>query len=99
MPATAYDARGLLKSAIRGDDPVIYLEHKRLYRWIKEEHADDDFTVPIGRTALRKEGKDITIVVCGLMYHRSLEAVNGLNEVIPITGSLTGDMQHNSSAE
>jgi len=80
MPATPYDAKGLLKSAIRGDDPVIYFEHKRLYRWIKEEIPEDDFTVPIGKAAIRKEGKDITVVSYGLMYHRSLEAVNALEK-------------------
>ena len=80
MPATPYDAKGLLKSAIRGDDPVIYFEHKRLYRWIKEEIPEDDFTVPIGKAAVRKEGKDITIVSYGLMYHRALEAVNALEK-------------------
>jgi len=80
MPATPYDAKGLLKSAIRGDDPVIYFEHKRLYRWIKEEIPEDDFTVPIGKAAVRKEGKDITVVSYGLMYHRSLEAVNALEK-------------------
>jgi len=80
MPATPYDAKGLLKSAIRGDDPVIYFEHKRLYRWIKEEIPDEDFTVPIGKAALRNKGDDITIVSYGLMYHRALEAVKGLEK-------------------
>lgn len=80
MPATPYDAKGLLKSAIRGDDPVIYFEHKRLYRWIKEEIPEDDFTVPIGKAALRNKGNDITIVSYGLMYHRSLEAVKVLEK-------------------
>ncbi|MCK4657293.1 MAG: alpha-ketoacid dehydrogenase subunit beta [candidate division Zixibacteria bacterium] len=80
MPSTPYDAKGLLKSAIRGDDPVIYFEHKRLYRWIKEEIPEDDFTVPIGKAAIRKEGTDLTLVTYGLMYHRSLEAVNSLEE-------------------
>jgi 2-oxoisovalerate dehydrogenase E1 component beta subunit len=80
MPATPYDAKGLLKSAIRGEDPVIYFEHKRLYRWIKEELPEEDFTVPIGKAALRREGKDITIVSYGLMYHRALEAVESLEK-------------------
>lgn len=80
MPSTPYDAKGLLKSAIRGDDPVIYFEHKRLYRWIKEEIPEDDFTVPIGKAVVRTEGTDLTIVAYGLMYHRSLEAVNALEE-------------------
>ena len=80
MPATPYDAKGLLKSAIRGDDPVIYFEHKRLYRWVKEELPEEDFTVPIGKAALRKEGKDITIVSYGFMYHRSMEAAAALEK-------------------
>jgi len=80
MPATAYDAKGLLKSAIRGDDPVIYFEHKRLYRWIKDGLPEEDFTVPIGKAAVRKEGDDITIVSYGFMYHRSMEAAEGLEK-------------------
>ncbi|MEP0827304.1 MAG: alpha-ketoacid dehydrogenase subunit beta [bacterium] len=80
MPSTPYDAKGLLKSAIRGEDPVIYFEHKRLYRSVKEEIPEDDFTVPIGKAALRREGKDITIVAYGLMCHKSLEAANILEK-------------------
>jgi 2-oxoisovalerate dehydrogenase E1 component subunit beta len=80
MPSTPYDAKGLLKSAIRGEDPVIYFEHKRLYRSIKEELPDDDFTVPIGKAAIRKEGKDITLVAYGLMCHKALEAVTALEK-------------------
>jgi 2-oxoisovalerate dehydrogenase E1 component beta subunit len=80
LPSTPYDAKGLLKSAIRGEDPVIYFEHKRLYRWIKEDLPEDDFTVPIGKAALRKEGKDITIVTYGYMYHRSLQAIEELEK-------------------
>lgn len=80
MPATPYDAKGLLKSAIRGEDPVIYFEHKRLYRWVKEELPEEDFTVPIGKAAVRKEGDDITIVSYGFMYHRSIEAAQALEK-------------------
>ena len=80
MPSTPYDAKGLLKSAIRGEDPIIYFEHKRLYRSIKEDLPDDDFTVPIGKAAIRKEGKDITLVAYGLMCHKSLEAVAALEK-------------------
>lgn len=75
MPSTPYDAKGLLKAAVRGEDPVIYFEHKRLYRSIKEEIPEDDFVVPVGKAAVRKEGKDITIVAYGLMCHKALEAV------------------------
>jgi len=80
MPSTPYDAKGLLVSAIRGDDPVIYFEHKRLYRWIKEELPDGDFTVPIGKAAVKRQGNDITVVAYGLMYHRSLAAVEMLEK-------------------
>ena len=80
MPATPYDAKGMLKSAIRGEDPVIYFEHKRLYRWLKEEIPEDDYTVPIGKAAVRKTGTDITVVSYGLMYHRALEAVTALEQ-------------------
>jgi 2-oxoisovalerate dehydrogenase E1 component beta subunit len=78
FPSTPYDAKGLLKSAIRGKDPVVYFEHKRLYRSIKEEIPEEDFTVPIGKGVIRKEGKDITLVTYGLMYHKSLEAIKTL---------------------
>jgi 2-oxoisovalerate dehydrogenase E1 component beta subunit len=80
MPSTPYDAKGLLKASIRGDDPVIFFEHKRLYRWIKGEIPTDDYTVPIGKAAIRKEGKDITIVAYGLMAHRAAEAVAALEK-------------------
>jgi len=80
LPSTPYDAKGLLKSAIRGDDPVIFFEHKRLYRWIKEELPEEDFTVPIGKAAVRKEGTDVTIVSYGLMYHRSMEAAAAMEK-------------------
>jgi 2-oxoisovalerate dehydrogenase E1 component beta subunit len=74
MPSTPYDAKGLLKAAIRGDDPVIYFEHKRLYRSVKGEIPDDDYTVPIGTAAVRRPGRDLTIVAYGLMMQKVLEA-------------------------
>ena len=80
FPSTPYDAKGLLKSAIRGEDPVIYFEHKRLYRAIKEEIPEEDFTVPIGKAAIRKEGKDVTLVAYGLMCHKSLQAIESLEK-------------------
>jgi 2-oxoisovalerate dehydrogenase E1 component beta subunit len=80
FPSTPYDAKGLLKSAVRGEDPVIYFEHKRLYRSVKEEIPEDDFTVPIGKAAIRKEGKDVTIVAYGLMCQKSLQAIESLEK-------------------
>ncbi len=73
-PATAYDAKGLLKSAIRDDNPDIYFEHKRLYRSIKEDLPDGDFTVPLGRAELRREGRDLSIITYGGTLHQSLDA-------------------------
>ena len=79
-PATARDAKGLLKSAIRDDDPVIFEEHKGLYRaphW-RELLPDEDYMVPIGEARTALEGDELTIVTYGLMVHRSLEAAAAL---------------------
>jgi 2-oxoisovalerate dehydrogenase E1 component beta subunit len=73
-PATAYDAKGLIKAAVRDDDPVLYFEHKFLYRRIKEDVPEKDYTVPIGKGALRREGSDVTVVTYGSMVHVALEA-------------------------
>lgn len=73
-PATAYDAKGLLKSAIRDDNPVIYFEHKRLYRSIKENLPEGDFTVPIGVAELRQSGRDLSIITYGGTLHQCLDA-------------------------
>ena len=77
-PATAYDAKGLLKAAIRDDDPVLYFEHKFLYRRIKDEVPEEDYIVPIGKAALRREGTDLSIVTFGAMVHTALEAATRL---------------------
>ncbi|HEX9861003.1 MAG TPA: alpha-ketoacid dehydrogenase subunit beta, partial [Nitrospirota bacterium] len=69
-PATAYDAKGLLISAIRDDDPVIYFEHKYLYRRIKEDVPEEPYSVPIGKAALRSTGGDISMITYGsALYH------------------------------
>ena len=73
-PATAYDAKGLLKSAIRDNNPVLFFEHKFLYRRIKEELPAEEYTVPLGRAIVRREGRDLTIVTYAAMVHTSLEA-------------------------
>jgi 2-oxoisovalerate dehydrogenase E1 component beta subunit len=74
-PSTPYDAKGLLKSAIRDNNPVLFFEHKFLYRRIKEEIPEEDYTVPLGKAVVRREGKDLTILSYGAMMHTSLEAV------------------------
>ncbi len=73
-PATAYDAKGLLKAAIRDDDPVLFLEHKFLYRRVKDRVPEEDYVVPIGKAAIRRAGADLTIVTYGAMVWTALEA-------------------------
>jgi pyruvate/2-oxoglutarate/acetoin dehydrogenase E1 component len=77
-PSTAYDAKGLLKAAIRDDDPVLYFEHKYLYRRIKDEVPDDDYVVPLGKAIVRREGTDLSIITFGAMVHTALDAAKQL---------------------
>jgi len=79
QPATPYDAKGLLVAAIRDNNPVIYLEHKHLYRRIKEEVPEDDYVVPIGVAEVKREGSDLTIVTYGAMVHESLAVAERLS--------------------
>jgi len=79
-PATAYDAKGLIKAAVRDDDPVLYFEHKYLYRRIKEDVPEKDYIVPIGKGALRREGKDVSVITYGSMVHVALEAAAELEK-------------------
>jgi 2-oxoisovalerate dehydrogenase E1 component beta subunit len=78
QPATAYDAKGLIKAAIRDEDPVLYFEHKFLYRRIKEDLPAEDYTVPIGKAALRRAGADLSIITYGAMVYNALEAAETL---------------------
>jgi 2-oxoisovalerate dehydrogenase E1 component beta subunit len=78
-PAFPSDAKGLLKSAIRDDNPCVFLEHKWIYRRIKEQVPEDpDFLVPIGTADVKREGKDVTVVAYGMMVHQALEAAEAL---------------------
>ncbi|HWR51431.1 MAG TPA: alpha-ketoacid dehydrogenase subunit beta [Bryobacteraceae bacterium] len=77
-PATAYDAKGLIKSAIRDDDPVIFLEHKGLYRRIKENLPEGDYTVPIGKARVFREGVDLSVITYGAMVYAAAEAAETL---------------------
>jgi 2-oxoisovalerate dehydrogenase E1 component beta subunit len=77
-PATAYDAKGLIKSAIRDNDPVLFFEHKALYRRIKEDLPTGEYTVPIGKAKVVREGTDLTIVTYGAMVWVALEAAGTL---------------------
>jgi len=78
-PATAYDAKGLLKSAIRDPDPVLFFEHKFLYRRIKEDLPEGDWVVPIGKAAVRREGHDLSVITFGACVHHALEAADALD--------------------
>jgi len=78
-PATARDAKGLIKSAIRDDDPVLYFEHKFLYRRIKETlPEDEEILTPIGKARVAREGTDLTIVTWSAMVFKALEAAERL---------------------
>jgi pyruvate/2-oxoglutarate/acetoin dehydrogenase E1 component len=81
-PATTYDAKGLLKASIRDNNPVLYLEHKLLYRLpeLREELPEEDYVVPLGQAMTRREGEDMTILTYGAMVHQSLQAAQTLEE-------------------
>ena len=74
VPSNPYDAKGLLKAAIRDNDPVLFFEHKRAYRLLKGEVPTDDYTVPIGKAKVVLEGDDITVITYGLMVHFAEQA-------------------------
>jgi 2-oxoisovalerate dehydrogenase E1 component beta subunit len=77
-PATARDAKGLLKAAIRDPNPVLYFEHKYLYRRVKEELPAGDWTEPLGKARLAREGRDLSVITYGAMLHVALEAAGRL---------------------
>ncbi len=74
IPATPYEAKGLLLSSIRDPDPVIFLEPKRIYRAIREEVPEGDYTIPLGKARLVQEGKDVTVIAWGAMVREALNA-------------------------
>jgi pyruvate/2-oxoglutarate/acetoin dehydrogenase E1 component len=77
-PATAYDAKGLIKSAVRDNDPVLFFEHKGLYRRIKEDLPTEEYTVPIGKAKVVREGRDLSIITYGAMVWTAVEAAERL---------------------
>ena len=79
-PATPYDAKGLLKAAIRDDNPVVFLEHKKTYRLVRGEVPDEEYTLPIGMADVKRAGNDITVVSYGMVLHYCLEAAGILSD-------------------
>ncbi|OKL35319.1 alpha-ketoacid dehydrogenase subunit beta [Domibacillus mangrovi] len=79
-PSTPYDAKGLLISAIRDEDPVLFFEHKRCYRFIKGEVPDIEYIVPIGKADVKRKGEDITVITYGLTLHFALQAAEKLEK-------------------
>jgi 2-oxoisovalerate dehydrogenase E1 component beta subunit len=79
-PATPYDAKGLIKAAIRDNNPCVFFEHKYLYRRIKEEVPAEDYTVPIGKARVAREGTDLSIITYAAMVHTALEAAEILKK-------------------
>jgi pyruvate dehydrogenase E1 component beta subunit len=80
MPSTPYDAKGLMKSAIRDDNPVVLLEHMNLYHAVREEIPDEEYTIPLGSADVKRVGSDVTIVATAMMVHHSLEAAEDLSK-------------------
>ena len=79
-PSTPFDAKGLLKAAIRSEDPVLFLEHKKCYRLIKGEVPSEEYVLPLGQAEVKREGKDVTVITYGLMLHYTLQAAEKLEQ-------------------
>lgn len=85
VPSSPYYAKGLLLASIRDPDPVIFLESTRLYRLIKEDVPEEEYTIPLGKARIVQEGKDLTIISWGSMLQRTLQAIEGFDaEVIDL---------------
>ena len=74
IPSTPYDAKGLLISAIRDNDPVIYLEHMKLYRSFRQEVPEEEYTIDLGKADVKREGTDVTIIAYGAMVHACIKS-------------------------
>ncbi|MCD8506019.1 MAG: alpha-ketoacid dehydrogenase subunit beta [Alkalibacterium thalassium] len=79
-PSSPHDAKGLIKAAIRSDDPVLFYEHKRLYRLLKEDVSDDDYVVPLDKANVVREGDDITVIGYGMVLNHALKAAETLSQ-------------------
>jgi pyruvate dehydrogenase E1 component beta subunit len=84
IPSTPYDTKGLLTSAIRDPDPVLFLEPKRIYRAIVEEVPEDDYVVPLGKAKIVREGTDVSLISWGAMLRPSVEAAERVKDKISV---------------
>lgn len=80
IPSTPYDAKGLLISSIRDNDPVVYLEHMKLYRSFRQEVPEESYTIDLGTADVKREGTDVTLIAYGAMVHSSLKAAEELEK-------------------
>ena len=80
IPSTPYDAKGLLISSIRDNDPVVFLEHMKLYRSFRGEAPEEEYTIELGKADVKREGKDVTLIAYGAMVHTSLKAAEELEK-------------------
>ncbi len=80
IPSSPYDAKGLLISAIRDNDPVVFLEHMKLYRSFREDVPEGEYTIPLGKAAVKREGTNLSIITYGAMVHESLKAAEALEK-------------------
>ena len=76
IPSTPYDVRGLLRTSIRDDDPVLFFEHKKMYRSVRGDVPDGDYSIPLGKANVTREGSDVSIIAYGLMAYYALEAAD-----------------------
>src|SRR5690625_2460567 len=80
IPSTPYDAKGLLLASIRDNDPVIFLEHMKLYRSFREEVPEEEYTIELGKADIKRQGNDVTLIAYGAMVHTCLKAAEELEE-------------------
>jgi 2-oxoisovalerate dehydrogenase E1 component beta subunit len=80
VASSPYDAKGLLTSALRAPDPILFFEPKRLYRLLKEEVPEDEYTIPLGVADVARTGKDVTLIGWGAQHHQNMEAANELEK-------------------
>src|SRR5699024_5775447 len=80
IPSTPYDAKGLLIASIRDNDPVVFLEHMKLYRSFRGEVPEEEYTIELGKADVKREGKDVTLIAYGAMVHTCLKAAEELEK-------------------